>query len=137
MNEKYLEKIDQLDNLIRFHRKQIVKLNFTKRYFDKKLMIERYNNLYWSVLSKYFKIIKENEDVILVKVIYEPLYNPYLCRFVLERINYNKIPCMVVFDADENREYCKTDLYIEHFKNREEITEQEFYKYNFKYKTFN
>lgn len=137
MNEKYLEKINQLDNLIRFHRKQIVKFNFIRRYFDKKLMIQKYNTLYWFVLGKYFKIIKENKDIILVKVIYESLYNPYLCRFVLDKINYNKIPCIAVFNDDENKKYHKTDLYIEHFKNREEITEQEFYTYNLKYKTFN
>ena len=125
-----MNKIEQLNKQIVYHKEQLNKLRLVKLTLKERVARKEYEQFYWSVVGKYFKIIEE-DDVTYLKVIYTDNSNNYLTLFTLSREGY-KFVNTIVFDS-YYQEYYKSISSIYSLKTAIEITEKEFWKHNKKY----
>jgi hypothetical protein len=121
-----MNKLEQLNKQIAYHKEQLNKLRLVKSTLRERVVRREYEDFYWSVVGKYYKL---NENT--YKIIYDYWYNSYLNLFCLKREGYSRIAC-IIFD-EYNQEYYKSSVSLKHLKQATEITEQEFWKHNKKY----
>ena len=121
-----MNKIEQINTQIAYHKDQLERLRLVKAALRERIVKREYEQFYWSVVGKYYRI---EDDV--YKVIYTNNSNSYLSTRIVSREDYKYVECL--YYNEYYNEYYKGSCSVRLLKTATEITEQEFWKYNKKY----